>query len=619
MEIERRIRKGQLISPFGPCGIFDFGDESFMTLDISQWKRSSTEQVRELPRLQNLLQVMELRQPITAPDGFQRESDLSKSIPFTRFPAWLFCPKCRKMKLWSWKDERKGQPPYCGSCKTSRLAPMRFISVCENGHVGDIDWVRWAHIGAKSNCGYRQVEFVSDPKKGGGLASLSVRCLGPNCRSSNSLESIVHKDALKHSGLGHCPGRHPWQSHENATSCDKVPQVVQRGASNAYFPVVISALDIKVDDEIFMSNWTDILEAHSKYVTLCKFWEIFPDSENVAITQVVEMILKDIGGSKEQVIDHLKSLYPSGDESSEGIDENQKADSLPNEAQLKREEWIAFSSHESTQSDVFSTECVDLKSFGETLPFSERKGWKAFSSLVDKVVLAKRIRVVKALYGFKRLDPAGRLVSPNLQSSRTDWLPAIEVFGEGVFVSFDLDKIAEWEAALRHSVISTIIEKQKQSGLGRSLPEATPRYVLLHTLSHLLIRQLCFECGYSSSSLAERIYCDDEMAGFLIYTASGDSEGALGGLVREGEPDRFYGIVKTALYRGRWCSNDPICSELKFQGYGGMNKAACHSCTLLGETSCEAANLLLDRTMIYGNSDFQGFFETFVVAMELEP
>ena len=160
---------------------------------------------------------------------------------------------------------------------------------------------------------------------------------------------------------------------------------------------------------------------------------------------------------------------------------------------------------------------------------------------------------------------------------------------------------------------------RKRSTMG-FLPEATDRFVLLHTLSHLLIRQLCFECGYSSSALAERIYSDEDngMAGILIYTASADSEGALGGLVREGLPDRLYGTFKTALFRANWCSSDPICSELQQQGIQGLNKSACHACCLVAETSCDHANSLLDRSVMIGSKENPnlGYFSRLISLVE---
>jgi hypothetical protein len=136
------------------------------------------------------------------------------------------------------------------------------------------------------------------------------------------------------------------------------------------------------------------------------------------------------------------------------------------------------------------------------------------------------------------------------------------------------------------------------------------------------MRQIVFECGYSSSSLRERIYScvgDDTigpMAGVLIYTADSDSEGALGGLVDQGRVDRFVNNLISALGGAEWCSNDPICSEIEGQGLAGLNRAACHACALVAETSCVYGNALLDRTLLLGTkpeSDaFSGYFEPLI-------
>jgi hypothetical protein len=68
------------------------------------------------------------------------------------------------------------------------------------------------------------------------------------------------------------------------------------------------------------------------------------------------------------------------------------------------------------------------------------------------------------------------------------------------------------------------------------------RYVLMHSLTHALMRQIALDCGYTAASLRERLYCrrpgdrHGPMAGFLLYTAAADSEGTLGGLVELGNP-----------------------------------------------------------------------------------
>ena len=151
----------------------------------------------------------------------------------------------------------------------------------------------------------------------------------------------------------------------------------------------------------------------------------------------------------------------------------------------------------------------------------------------------------------------------------------------------------------------------------------SPRYVLLHTLAHLLIRQLTVECGYQEAALKERIYStypgsSKDMAGILIYTSASDSDGSLGGLVRQGEPDLLENVMRDLLQEATWCSSDPLCIESKSQGFNSLNYAACHACTLLPETSCEARNCLLDRASVVGKPDDRsiGFFGDFIGGIE---
>jgi hypothetical protein len=151
----------------------------------------------------------------------------------------------------------------------------------------------------------------------------------------------------------------------------------------------------------------------------------------------------------------------------------------------------------------------------------------------------------------------------------------------------------------------------------------SPEFVMLHTLAHILIRQLTNDCGYSGSSLKERIYSswpesNKKMAGILIYTSASDSDGSLGGLVRQGRPDRLLNTFNGALSAASWCSSDPICSESMDQGLESLNYAACHACTLLPETSCAMRNCLLDRVAVVGKLDDPelGFFGPWMVERE---
>ena len=255
----------------------------------------------------------------------------------------------------------------------------------------------------------------------------------------------------------------------------------------------------------------------------------------------------------------------------------------------------------------------------DAVPVDVPEQWNKY---VDRLVRVRKLRKVEALRGFRR-DAQGNPDSEALVekiaplSSRPEsWLPAIEMKGEGLFIELNLDKVRSWEkrpaVTERMSALKTRFEREAAERGWEDAQCPTPRYVLVHTFAHLLIRQLTLECGYSSASLQERLYVatpeevdaeegpTEEMAGCLIYTATPDSEGSYGGLVRLGEPDRFKNLMQDAIRIATWCSSDPICSTVEGQGYKAFNRAACHACALVPETSCERRNTFLDRVLVVG-------------------
>jgi hypothetical protein len=137
------------------------------------------------------------------------------------------------------------------------------------------------------------------------------------------------------------------------------------------------------------------------------------------------------------------------------------------------------------------------------------------------------------------------------------------------------------------------------------------RYVLIHSFSHALIRQLALECGYTASSIRERIYClppdadDGPMAGLLLYTSAPDSEGTLGGLVSLGEPRYLERHLDQALECMKLCASDPLCAEHQpGDGHDAVHGAACHACLFASETSCERGNKYLDRSVLVPTMQF---------------
>lgn len=228
-----------------------------------------------------------------------------------------------------------------------------------------------------------------------------------------------------------------------------------------------------------------------------------------------------------------------------------------------------------------------------------------------RIALLHKLRETRAFDGFSRIFSSSLTREERralISDDEIRWLPAIIVRGEGIFIEFSHEHIARWERDHAEKLASRLKPLQRSLAAvaerrRQTASPITPAYLLLHTFAHVVITELVKECGYGSASLRERIYCgggESPMAGILIYTAAGDSEGTMGGLVRMGEPDKLGTVVLEALRKSRWCSADPVCIESEGQGPGNCNRAACHSCGLLPETSCEVQNRLLDRAMLIG-------------------
>jgi hypothetical protein len=229
---------------------------------------------------------------------------------------------------------------------------------------------------------------------------------------------------------------------------------------------------------------------------------------------------------------------------------------------------------------------------------------------VDQIREVSRLREVTALVSFSRLrptlpdDPAAARLSEVPQN----WLPAIEVYGEGIFVRLDVAKVDEWVnsgfAARRSATIGAAAATAFRS------PTITARGLLVHSLAHVVMNELSMDAGYPVASLRERLYTSGEQAGFLIYTATADSAGSLGGLCAQSAPDRLSDVVRSAMQRALWCTSDPVCIESEGSGIDNLNLAACHACLLVPETSCELRNTQLDRALLVGTPEEPdaGFF-----------
>jgi hypothetical protein len=466
-------------------------------------------------------------------------------------------------------DRAKGAPP--------TAVPARFLVACRGGHLDDFPWKYFVH-GGSSDCP-GPLKFFEQG------ASLQTENLWVRCERCDASRSLV--DAFGDRGqqlLPKCRGRHPHLGRTDA-NCEERLRPVLLGASNSWFPVTLTVLAIPTKSNALAQLLTDKASSFARADSPEKLELILQVmAENGILGQLSEYTSSEIWTA-------LQGLR-CGD----GGEEDQTPD-------LKEPEWGAFTSPNPRQS---------WPDFMVTRIGAPR----GYESKFDFTVVAERLREVNALIGFTRVEPPeeakeGGAPPPRapLTNGQPEWLPATEVRGEGIFLRFNSQRLAEWLA--RESVKAreaALLEGHKAFRAARKLlppEESFPgiTYVLLHTFAHILIRELALECGYSAASVRERIYASGygespDMAGVLVYTAAPDSDGTLGGLAQLGQPQRLGELISQALARARICASDPLCAEHVPNHDRSLHGAACHACSFVAETSCEIGNRYLDRSLL---------------------
>jgi hypothetical protein len=365
---------------------------------------------------------------------------------------------------------------------------------------------------------------------------------------------------------------------------------VQRGATGNYIADRISALDIP-EERPRSAETADKIRGH------VYFERLVADNGGPQAQMLAGWIAEELGVTPETVFGVA------------AVDETSADEVL---LDLKDGEWAAFLKKLKDGRDRTGGDFV-VDGWG-------LKGAPGPESLVSRIAGAgqvRRVREVRALRGFRRHTAESALIPADLgpDQRRFPTYPAIEMFGEGIFLRFDEDELARWEAQPAvQARAGILVRRRADSAWASRLDVPEPRYIALHTLSHLLIRRLAFASGYASAALQERIYANsgrsDRTAGILIYTAAGDAQGTLGGLVRLGHPDKLIPLLIAALDDADFCSNDPVCIESDRQGSSHLNLSACHGCSLVSETSCETGNRLLDRQLVLGGGNVHGFLDS---------
>jgi hypothetical protein len=574
-----------MITTYGVGSMIAVDSESFIVAGIDSWNVAEAPVIHER-RLARVLGVKYFRLPPAS-------DDTSKDgVHVRRFPLWHSCPGCTTLQ----HVRKFNSPPRkneCGDC-SEELVPSRFVVACAHGHIDDFPYWKWAHRDNRQSDSAGHCGGEMHLRTSGRTASLRSVLISCTCGIPEvSMEGAFRRSALTKLKV-RCEGRRPWLKDAPAEACTETPRTLQRGSSAAWQPIVKSVLAIPPWSNERTNGLARELDDEVRTY------------DRPQLEGFVKGLNKNLpAGLRPFSVEEVEALILA-----EAHDEPEPGEDAPRDhayLALRAQEYGRLSEGDDDQQFVCEPPSADsspLREFG-----------------LDQPMLVKRLREVRALKSFSRVDSPDSntdVHEADLSLVRTDWLPAMEVQGEGVFLRLDQERIDEWAGnvavaarvdRMRANHQRLLLERS-QDPANVPVSPATPRLVLLHTLAHVLINEWSLDGGYPAASLRERLYSDDAMAGLLIYTATSDSAGSLGGVVAQGDPDRLAQALRTALARAEWCSADPLCIESEASGTGSINLAACHACVLLPETSCEQNNGLLDRALLVGTpqNPSLGFF-----------
>ncbi|MCX5422222.1 DUF1998 domain-containing protein [Streptomyces sp. NBC_00078] len=594
------LRPSQLLHTYGIGAVTDLPNLSTMVMGLDDWDpvraRVLTED-RLLAAVRRRLggHVTALRTPPHLPENpADPYGDWTRTgVPVGLFPRWLRCSRerCNQLAPASgglfdlrrnlYRPEKtKYVHINCGGPGAGQptALPARFLVACPKGHMDDFPWVYFVHRGSTSCEG--QTLSLTESGTTGEAANVFVRCTcGVAPRSM--------ADALGQAGernLPACRGHHPHLGTFAQGGCQEHARTMVLGATNSWFASQLRLFSIPRAEEPL----TQTVREH--WTLLSPLAAVPADAAKMLLpTQACWPELEQYGADAVWAAVTKEAQAVAGHEGEE--DE---------EFDLTTPEWRAFTHPRDHALPDFTT-------------VRERRLPDDTADWLDSVVLVHRLREVSALTGFTRIeapewlpeeDTHTRVVAPLSRNNASAWVPCAELRGEGVFLALKEERLAEWERQDAVRAREEILKSAHQAWCtARRVEPRWPgiRYVLLHTLAHVLIRQFALECGYGASGIAERIYArsgSDPMSGILLYTAAPDSEGTLGGLVSLGRSERLGPAIAQALEEARLCSSDPMCAEHDPRIHSRLHGAASHACLFAAETSCERGNHYLDRALL---------------------
>ncbi|MBK9090174.1 MAG: DUF1998 domain-containing protein [Holophagales bacterium] len=523
----------------------------------------------------NRAKPVPLKGPPIADDD---ERKTPTGVPAFQFPEWFVVQVKRKRRpLVHLESLTKGRYEVDG--KKVPAIPVRFVQACVLGHLSDIDWHGFIHQ-YRGDCA-RQI-WMEERGSSGDLADVIVGC---DCGQERSMAQATRRGA---ENLGACLGKRPWLGKYAGEKCGgeggklQLSRLLIRSASDAYFSQVLSVISLPDRGSLVRD-------------AVAKLWEDF-----LSLVESREDLAKE--RKRPSVKAALDGL--SDDEVFAEIERRRTGGPLPNQ-KIKELELATLLSVKEKLGEEFHGGADFL---ARRIPIRRETGPLR---AIDRVVLVDRLREVSAQVGFTRFEAQAADIDGELSldvrsaplASEVKWVPAVENRGEGIFLTLDPSRVSAWrkrpEVQVREKELAGGFEAWKTVHKKPNAEFPGLPYILLHSLSHLLLTAVSLDCGYATSSIRERIYAGDDAHGILLYTSSPDAEGTLGGLIDVGR--RLDLHLRRALEMARLCSNDPVCAMHRpnsSQEERFLSGSACHGCLLISEPSCENRNDFLDRALV---------------------
>lgn len=576
----------------------DQNDLLIFVKDTSTWPLKYLTKLHAVERVKRHLEITSdlMLPPQASIDGDSNLKIKGGTIPTLRFPNWTRCDNCNVLyfKPWANTNADISQKITCSSCSKGSLSQVTWCAVSSHGDLMDVPWHyichRKSNTAAQQQCRHNTHEAY---------LKLELNERGRweiHCKKCKATEQIDGTD------FHHNTHKQPGLTERRPVGVDQITYTVMEVNDPRVFSAMSErALVIPPESNVDKESLVYKLMQQSQLVAAIK-----GAKRNLQKQREKKKAMRELKCTEEELFAALNEIDRDKSANNNSFDDITSADMISDEF-----EALTTEQEFSSNADFITTHLTgEWQSYLQSI--AESDGIRIESNLVDKLVAVNRLRVIEVYKGFQRaasdvdeFDPIPT-VNPDFTGS-IGWLPAVELFGEGIFFTLNHTCLEKWEEQALIRLRASEIETRYQDSEIALPDEATPtsRFILLHTIAHAFIRELETLAGYPAASLQERIYSSSEgkMAGILIYTAVPDIAGSLGGIVGQAKPSRFMRLLDAVFRQIEWCSMDPVCNDIEGQGPSWLNRAACHGCVLIPDTSCSYNNVFLDRVFIKGKPE----------------